>query len=156
MTVDATSPSGAAVSYTATAADAVDPATLITCAPASGTTFAIGTTNVTCMATDASGNRASASFTVTVKGAADQISDVVTAVKALDAKQGVVESLDAKLQNVLDALNSAKAGDRTTACKKLDSFVNEVQAQTGKALTQSDADRVIADARRIKTVIGCG
>lgn len=49
-----------------TATDDVDPAPSVTCNPASGTAFALGTTTVTCTATDASGNDASASFQVTV------------------------------------------------------------------------------------------
>ena len=153
--VDATSPAGAVVSYLAAATDAVDPAPTVTCAPASRDTFPIGTTTVTCTATDASGNQAGGSFAVTVRDAITQISDVVANVKALDAKQGIITSLDAKLQTVLDALSSAKMGERASACQKLDVFTNEVQAQAGKSLTQADADRLTADARRIQMVIGC-
>jgi hypothetical protein len=36
------------------------------CSPASGSTFPVGTTTVTCTATDASGNTATCSFTVSV------------------------------------------------------------------------------------------
>jgi hypothetical protein len=66
MTVDAASPSGTPVSFTASATDNVDGALAPTCAPPSGSTFAIGTATVTCSATDAHGNTASASFAVTV------------------------------------------------------------------------------------------
>ena len=60
-------PSGAGVAYTnPTATDTVDGTVPVTCSPASGTTFAIGTTAVTCTATDAHGNKAQTSFTVTV------------------------------------------------------------------------------------------
>ncbi len=38
----------------------------VMCAPGSGSSFAVGTTSVSCTATDASGNTASCSFTVTV------------------------------------------------------------------------------------------
>lgn len=69
-TVDATSPAGAAVSFTVTATDETDGALTPTCAPPSGSVFAIGTTTVSCSATDHSGNMASATFPVTVKGAA--------------------------------------------------------------------------------------
>jgi hypothetical protein len=143
------------VSYVATATDGVDAAPTVACEPVSSATFPIGTSIVTCTATDASGNRASGRFAVTVKDATAQIADVVANVKALDAKQGIVTSLDAKLQTALDALNSARTGERPSACQKLDAFSNEVQAQAGKSLTQADADRMIADARRIKAVIGC-
>lgn len=62
----ATSAAGAAVSYTATADDLVDTSVTPTCTPASGTTFAVGTTTVNCSATDDSGNTTTGSFTVTV------------------------------------------------------------------------------------------
>jgi Ca2+-binding RTX toxin-like protein len=49
-----------------TAEDNVDDPVGVTCTPASGSTFPIGTTTVNCEATDAAGNRATASFTITV------------------------------------------------------------------------------------------
>jgi len=67
ITVDADSTSGAVVPYVATANDAVDGAVTPNCTPASGSTFPVGDTTVTCTATDAAGNVASASFTVTVR-----------------------------------------------------------------------------------------
>lgn len=45
---------------------AVCPGATITCTPASGSCFAVGTTSVTCVATDRSGNPASCSFSVSV------------------------------------------------------------------------------------------
>ena len=65
--VEATGPGGAVVSFTAAANDLADPNPAVSCSPASGSTFALGTTPVSCTATDASGNHASApSFNVTV------------------------------------------------------------------------------------------
>ena len=66
MTVEATSSSGATVTYSATATDAVDASPVVVCSPASGSTFAIATTTVNCTATDASNNQSSGSFTVLV------------------------------------------------------------------------------------------
>ncbi|RNJ73449.1 MAG: HYR domain-containing protein [Thaumarchaeota archaeon S13] len=66
ITAAATSDSGATVAFTATATDAVDGTLTPSCTPAGGSTFAVGETEVTCMATDRAGNSASASFTVTV------------------------------------------------------------------------------------------
>ncbi|MBI5562933.1 MAG: HYR domain-containing protein, partial [Deltaproteobacteria bacterium] len=65
-TVPATGASGAVVTYTVTANDAVSGAVAVTCSPASGSTFAIGTTTVNCSATDGANNTATASFNVTV------------------------------------------------------------------------------------------
>jgi hypothetical protein len=64
----ATSPAGAVVSYSATATDVIDGALPVTCDPPSGSTFPIGTTTVTCTATDAVGNVGTATFQVMVGG----------------------------------------------------------------------------------------
>jgi hypothetical protein len=47
---------GARVTYTATAQDANDGALPVTCVPPSGSVFPVGTTTVTCTATDSAGN----------------------------------------------------------------------------------------------------
>jgi hypothetical protein len=57
-----------AVSYTKpTATDAVDGVRPVTCLPGSGVTFHVGKTTVTCTATDKSGNKGTATFTVWVQ-----------------------------------------------------------------------------------------
>ena len=74
-TAEATSATGAAVTYgTPSATDAVGAS--VSCAPASGSTFAIGTSTVTCTATDAALNSSTKTFTVTVS---DTLAPVVTA-----------------------------------------------------------------------------
>ncbi len=65
--VPATGPSGATVTWTATATDNVDPTITVTCTPASGTQLPIGPTAVSCSATDTAGNVATGGFTVTVE-----------------------------------------------------------------------------------------
>lgn len=66
VTDEATSPAGKLVTFTATAWDAVTPAPAVNCTPASGSTFAVGDTVVTCAAADAAGNVATGLFTVTI------------------------------------------------------------------------------------------
>lgn len=67
ITADTTDPTGMDVAWTApTAVDNIDGAVSVTCAPASGSRFAIDTTTVNCSASDAAGNSASRSFNVTV------------------------------------------------------------------------------------------
>jgi uncharacterized protein YjbI with pentapeptide repeats len=66
ISVTATGATGAIVTYpTPSATDAVSAAT-ITCLPASGSLFPVGTTTVTCSARDAALNTSTKSFTVTV------------------------------------------------------------------------------------------
>ena len=62
---------------------AVSGATTPTCAPASGSVFALGATTVTCAATDQAGYTDSTSFTVTAKGAGQQVGDLLTKVQSL-------------------------------------------------------------------------
>ena len=66
VAAEATSASGAAVVFTATATDLVGASVAVTCTPASGATFPLGVTTVNCSATDAAGNTTGGSFTVTV------------------------------------------------------------------------------------------
>lgn len=66
VTEVATGPSGATVRYVVTATDEAGVTSGPTCTPSSGSSFALGTTVVTCTAADAAGNIGSASFTVTV------------------------------------------------------------------------------------------
>jgi len=72
---EATGPSGAIHTYTATATDNADPSPTVSCTPPSGSMFPIGTTTINCTATDASGNSTSGSFTKTV---GDTIPPVLT------------------------------------------------------------------------------
>jgi hypothetical protein len=67
VTAEATGAAGAIVNYPpVTASDIADATPVVSCDSGSGTVFPLGTTTVTCTATDHSGNHSSASFTVTV------------------------------------------------------------------------------------------
>lgn len=66
LTVEATGPSGSAVTYVVGATDDRDATPAVSCTPPSGSTFALGATTVTCAARDAAGNEATGSFTVRV------------------------------------------------------------------------------------------
>ncbi len=69
VTVTATSPEGAVVIYSATAVDNVNGPRPVTCTPASGGVFKVGTTTVTCTAVDQAANKRSVILTVTVNPA---------------------------------------------------------------------------------------
>jgi len=88
MNVQASS-TGAVVTFSASASDLVDGSIPITCTPASGSTFPLGTNTVTCSATDKTGNKASASFKVTVTPSS---STVTVTVKLLDSNKNGLSS----------------------------------------------------------------
>jgi hypothetical protein len=154
--VDATSPSGATVTYTATAHDLVSGDVPVICSPQSGTPFAIGTTMVSCSATDAAGNSVSGTFNVLVKAASAQVSDLSAQIKAVNLTQGIGNAVDTKLADALAALTQAKQGDQTSTCGKLGAVSNQIESQAVvKQITQGQADALSAKLRQIRSVIGC-
>jgi hypothetical protein len=66
LSATATSTSGAVATFNPTATDDVEGSVPVTCMPASGSTFPLGTTTVQCQAKDSAGNTATGSFTVAV------------------------------------------------------------------------------------------
>jgi hypothetical protein len=157
ITTNATSPQGAVVTYTLpTAVDESgdNPGPTVSCSPASGSTFAIGTTTVKCTVNDSDDTpgSVSASFTVTVKGAAAQVSDLVNTVNGDHLSSSLQNALDNKLKDTLTAIN---AGQTTTACSDLTDFSGYVQSHTGKGITSSQATQLMAAARQVQAVLGC-
>ncbi|HEX6674189.1 MAG TPA: HYR domain-containing protein [Actinomycetes bacterium] len=88
ITVEATDASGTNVSYSVTASDDRDPNPTVSCTPSSGSFFPVGTTTVSCQATDASGNVATGSFLVHVY-APLQLAVTVNSQGTVSAQTGV-------------------------------------------------------------------
>jgi hypothetical protein len=152
VTVDAAGPSGAAVSYPLPVVSDPDDATAPTpaCSPASGTTFAIGVTAVTCTATDPddSPSMVSTSFTVTVAGAAAQLASLDQAVNGVGPGSSLADKTTA-------AQSYLASGDTADACSTLTGFIQEVRAQNGKSIPAGQAAQRTADATRIQAVLAC-
>ena len=127
-------------------------AVTVSCNPGAGI-FEIGTTRVTCTARDASGNETTASVDVIVRGGAEQIGDLASAIENMMLPGGTTTALNTKLQEAEAAI---AAGDIATACGDLGAFINQVDAQAEKKrLTRAQADQMTADALRIQQVLGC-
>lgn len=111
ITVEFATESGASVNYTVNAVDSCEPSPVVMILPPSGSIFPIGTTEVDSTATDASGNQASCSFTVTVLGAngAKQalLADLVTlrATVVCNDGQEVCQGLDEAIRHLRASLN---------------------------------------------------
>ena len=86
FTVTTGNPGGAVVTYSASASDNLDGPIAPSCSPASGTTFPVGATTVTCTATDVHSNTAQATFTVTVV-LSDTTPPVLTGVPASSTRE---------------------------------------------------------------------
>ena len=155
-TVDATSPAGATVSYSATATDGADPSPTVSCSPASGATFAVGTTTIACTATDHVGNVSSGSFHVTVLGAKEQLSRLIQ--KVVDASTlppTTKTQLIAKLQALIAGFDPVKPAQRQAVCSALRLFTAAVQLLSGHGIPSAQATEWIADANRIRMVLAC-
>jgi hypothetical protein len=146
---DATSAAGAVVHFAPTASDNCSLAS-VTSSPASGGMFAIGDTVVTCIATDAAGNKAGCIFTVHVRGAAEQLNALIALIPTLGLRAGAANSLSVKLQGAASALAQ---GNLPAAWGKLGAFLDETNAQKGKKLTATQADLLITAAARIRAVL---
>jgi hypothetical protein len=155
VAVDATSPSGAVVTYVVTATDAVDPNPVVACAPPSGSPFPIRTTAVTCTATNIFGDQVTGNFNVVVKGGPDQISDLIALVQSFRLRPAVGLTLEAELWIARALTLSTRPGDPLRACGWLNQFINDVRAQTGRSITPLQAAQLLARANRIKAVLGC-
>jgi hypothetical protein len=79
---EATGPAGAIVTFTVTAVDATNTPVPVACSPVSGAAFGIGTTPVTCTATDAAGKTSSANFNVAVVDTTPPVLGVPSAITA--------------------------------------------------------------------------
>ncbi|MBI3871297.1 MAG: tandem-95 repeat protein [Verrucomicrobia bacterium] len=94
-----------ATQFAVTAIDACDPEVTVTCAPPSGSLFPVGSTVVTCTATDHSGNVAVCAFTVEVRtGAVEDWGDAPSSYPTLRANNGARHTIVSgwKLGQVID------------------------------------------------------
>jgi hypothetical protein len=125
---------GVAVSFAATALDAVDGAVVPDCSPASGSVFARDhTTTVTCTATDAQSNSGAAFFDVTV---GDTTEPVVTV--PADMTVPAMSSSGAPVSYVATAEDSVD-GALTPDCSPASGSVFAREATTTVTCTATDA-----------------
>ena len=152
IVVNATSPAGATVTYSVSATDDEDPNPFLVCSPSSGSVFPLLATTVTCTATDAAGNSATGTFDVIVKDAPQQLADTIALLASYNLTR-LGTSLTDKLRL---ASGFIPIGDSSEACGVLTGFLNQVDAQTGKALTVVQATELTVRVIRIRGVVGCG
>jgi hypothetical protein len=151
QSANATNPTGAVVNYPAATASDNCGSAILSYSQDAGTSFPIGDTKVTVTATDGVGHQVTCPFNVHVKGAAEQLSDLVTYLASLSIDSGTKVSLQAKLTAAQSYL---AAGNLQNALTALQDFINATSAVKGKKLSAAQANRLISDATRIRAVIG--
>jgi len=122
------------------------------CAPASGSLFAIGTTTVTCTATDVRGNTsAPQSFTVTVKGAVAQLEDLIATVTEWNVKGHMVE-IRAKGPHWSLTRTPPKVN---LACQQIRDFERDLGDSLASTISAEQNAWLMGELARIYDVIGC-
>lgn len=123
-----------------------------TTATPSFTPTVMGTYVFRLVVNDGAANSAPASVTITVTPppVAAQIQSLIVQVRSLGLPHGTENSLLAKLNAALASVNR---GDIGSAEGQLGAFMNEVNAQRGKKISEQDADALIAAAQAIIGVI---
>jgi hypothetical protein len=153
ITAEATSSAGAVVAFTATASDANPTSPAVTCSPASGSTFPLGTTTVNCSATDAAGNTGNGSFNVTVEDTtAPVIANMPTDlnVEAIDADGAVVTYSNPTATDSVDPASPAVTcvpasgstfaiGTTEVACSATDAAGNEAASSFNVTVSDTTA-----------------
>jgi hypothetical protein len=132
LTVEATSPSGAYVSFSATAHDAVSGDRPVFFSPVAGTLFGFGTTAVTATATDAAGNTATGTFHVTVH---DSTAPVI---QSLSASQTVLSVPNHKMIPIVISAVVVDHGDAAPVTKIISVSSNEPVNGSGDGDTAPD------------------
>jgi hypothetical protein len=99
---EATAANGASVEYDVSATDISDGAVAVTCTPASGSTFALGSTLVNCTSTDADNNSSSASFTVTVRDTTAPVLTVNNVAVIATSAAGAVAAYSTSASDLVD------------------------------------------------------
>ncbi|HEY8851157.1 MAG TPA: HYR domain-containing protein [Gemmatimonadaceae bacterium] len=148
MRVDATSPSGAVAIYTPLFNDNVR-VTDASCMPESGSLFPIGPRTVKCTASDAAGNTASKSFTVTVVGAEQQLGDLIAYVLSRNLPNGTTNPLVEQLRAAF------RADNNRVSCTKMSDFIDMVGTKGG-SITDDESVYMIRRATTIMGAMGCG
>jgi len=152
LSVAATSPAGAYVTYPAPTVWDNCGAT-VTCTPPSGSTFPVGDTLVACLAVDDSGNSETCCFTVHVGGPGEQIDDLVAQLDTLGIEPKLAGKLTAKLQKIRAAM---AVGKTKTACRKLAAFAKSIARLgfSGK-LTRNQAEAILSAVGEVGDALGC-
>ena len=129
----------------------------MSCAPASGSVFAIGTTAVACTATDHVGNAANGSFTVTVRGAKDAAHPARRKRdRGLEpARQLVKAQLLARLQPLIATFDPSNPAHAKGGLHGVERVRTALRLLSGHGIPPTQATAWIADANRIKSVISC-
>ena len=158
LVAEASGPAGAAVNFSGSAQDSVSGSLPMVFHPASGSVFPMGVTSVTGTATDAAGNTASTTFTVTVgdttapvirslTATPDRISPPNHKMVPITLRADVSDVGDAHPQTKVIAVKSSQADDA-----RCDGHTSEDFKIDGPMSVQVRAERAACEGDRVYTI----
>lgn len=89
------------------------------------------------------------SVPVTVQTPAQAIQNLLNFVQTLNLQKGIENSLNTKLNTAVDSLDDLNQQNDSVALNLLQAFINEVNTQIGKKITDAQADTLIQEAQEI-------
>ena len=84
----------------------------------------------------------------------DLLGDLVQRVISLNLQNGISNSVDAKLDSVMNAIDDSNEKNNAAAQNAMHAFMNAVEAQRGKKLTDAQATQLIGIAQAIVAALG--
>jgi hypothetical protein len=105
---------------------------------------------------DGRGNSEPDEVAVTVVGPMELLDILGQNLIDLELQKGIENSLVSKLDTVLKKLEDDNENNDVASINSLESFINAVQAQRGKKISEADADVLIAAAQKIIELLSCG
>ncbi len=152
LTVEAATPDGTVVHFTATAHDEEDGAIPVTCTPPSGATFPVGTTAVACSATNSRGATASGTFQVRVTDTAPPV------IVSITATPDRLWPVNKRMVNVSVSVTAADDGDATLSARIVSVSVSERASDTDWRIVDDlivalRADRNGKEQPRVYTIV---
>ena len=144
LVIQATSASGATANFNTSANDAVDGAVAVSCTPRPGTTFALGSTTVTCRASDSSGNPATHSFTVNVIDTIAPIFSLpISQTSSATSASGATVSFSASANDAVDGAVSPVCTPRSGSVFVIGTTSVTCRASDSRGNQRSDSFNVV-------------
>lgn len=85
-------------------------------------------------------------------GAEKAVTDLRATLAQMNIQPGITKALDANLRAALTAMSR---GDDAMACDSLQSFINQVNAQTGKKISPAQAQVLLEEATIARLILDC-
>ncbi|MEI6835802.1 MAG: immunoglobulin-like domain-containing protein [Candidatus Falkowbacteria bacterium] len=148
ISLEATNHDGELINFETSASDVNPESPAVTCDPISGSTFKVGTTTISCMATDTAGNVATGTFTIEVKDTTKPIitppeNQTFEATGPLTTPIGLIQATSTDIADINPVINHTPTefplGDTEVTWTATDASGNQASATSSVTITDTTA-----------------